>query len=132
MEIMVYCYADNNASIGAGIDTAESTELKEYSWLYEGFSESYYELYRDFEDIIKKTAEFGCELLKAENLNEQAVEQAARSGLIDACGEIEVMYEVDGQQTDECCIDRNEVIEAFYTALESDVVLQIRANTKLQ
>ena len=66
--------------------------------------------------------------LKAENLNEQA----ARSGLIDACGEIEVMYEVDGQQTDECCIDRNEVIEAFYTALESDVVLQIWANTKLQ
>ena len=53
MEIMVYCYADNNASIGAGIDTAESTELKEYSWLYEGFSESYYELYRDFEDIKK-------------------------------------------------------------------------------
>ena len=48
MEIMVFCYADNNASIGAGIDTAESTELKEYSWLYEGFSESYYELYRDF------------------------------------------------------------------------------------
>lgn len=132
MEIMVFCYADNNASIGAGIDTAESTELKEYSWLYEGFSESYYELYRDFEDIIKKAVEFGCELLKAENLNEQAVEQAARSGLIDACGEIEVMYEVDGQQTDECCIDRNEVIEAFYTALESDVVLQIQANTKLQ
>lgn len=29
MEIMVYCYADNNASIGAGIDTAEPTELKE-------------------------------------------------------------------------------------------------------
>ena len=51
---------------------------------------------------------------------------------IDACGEIEVMYEVDGQQTDECYIDRNEVIEAFYTALESDVVLQIWANTKLQ
>lgn len=50
--------------------------------VYEGFSESYYELYRDFEDIIKKAAEFGCELLKAENLNEQAVEQAARSGLI--------------------------------------------------
>ena len=125
---MVYCYADNDASIGAGIDTAESAELKEYSWLYEGFSESYYELYRDFEDIIKKAAEFGCKLLKAENLNEQA----ARSGLIDACGEIEVMYEVDGQQTDECCIDRNEVIEAFYTALESDVVLQIWANTKLQ
>lgn len=45
MEIMVYCYADNNALIGAGIDTAESTELKEYSWLYEGFSESYYEFY---------------------------------------------------------------------------------------
>ena len=42
------------------------------------------------------------------------------------------MYEVDGQQTDECYIDRNEVIEAFYTALESDVVLQIWANTKLQ
>ena len=61
-------YADNNASIGAGIDTAESTELKEYCWLYEGFSESYYELYRDFEDIIKKAAEFSCELLKAENL----------------------------------------------------------------
>lgn len=55
MEIMVYCYADNDASIGAGIDTAESAELKEYSWLYEGFSESYYELYRDFEDIIKKS-----------------------------------------------------------------------------
>lgn len=128
MELMINCYAENNASIGAGTDCAEfSDELKDYSWLYEGFSESYYELYRDFEDVISKAAELGCRLLNEEQQDAQSVERAARSGLIEACGEITVMYEVDGLQSDQCNIDRNEVIEAFYSALEPDVVLAIQA-----
>ena len=121
-EIMAYCSSEKSGCIGFGATIEGKIDKSKVDWVFEGLCDSLYENYDEFESAVIQAAEEGCKRLKAKP--QEDLSSLSNEMIQNALGEINIAYEVNGNEAD---IDFDVDIEQMiYDYLAEYVEIEIK------
>ena len=131
MDIMVWvwCDAEDEPSVGAGMSDVDSIEeFRENAYdLLPSMAESYYENYRDFEDLIAQTAKECVSVIKHKHAESEQDRKAITTEIAKRVfGRLGVSYEIDGKFIDgDLGLDSTIFTEQLFEMLLDDLMNEI-------